>query len=83
MISNNALLVNFRVVPEHLLANVAHISPSKTTPISIMIDLAVDCVKPISKEIKRKKLPLMRDKGEGVRALFAKLMSWYDDKEKN
>mmetsp|Transcript_15051 Transcript_15051/g.14524 ORF Transcript_15051/g.14524 Transcript_15051/m.14524 type:complete len:87 (+) Transcript_15051:100-360(+) len=55
--------------------------PSASTLKSFMIDLAVDCVILMSKEMSNKKLSLMCDKGEesGTGASFVKLTAFFDD----
>ena len=63
---------------------IAKLSPSASTLKSLMIDLAVDSVLLMSKEIENKVLSLMCDKREesGTGASFVKLVVFYDTRLK-
>ena len=63
---------------------IAKLSPSASTLKSLMIDLAVDSVLLMSKEMENKELSLMCDKGEesGTGASFVKLVTFYDTHRK-
>lgn len=61
--------------------SIAKLCPSSSTLKPLMVDLAVDCVSSTSKEMKKKLLSLMCDKGadNDTAASSVKLLSFYDD----
>lgn len=63
------------------LGSIAKLGQSASTLKSLIVDLVVDCVTLMSKEIKGKYLSLMCDKGQdnGAALSFVKLLLFWDD----
>ena len=82
-IASTDTLANLGVIPSYLPA-ILQLTPSPATLNKLVIELGVDIVLLISKEIEDMKLSLICDKGEskGPAVSFIKLLCWYNKSRK-